>query len=766
MSKTSEYRRAGRAAQVSSVAFAMLGGFIAQPALAQTFAPDDQDRGAGSPTTLEEVTVNGQRQVQAPKQTAPLRDTPRAITVIPEQIISTTGSVTLMDALRTVPGITFGAGEGGNPLGDRPFLRGADTQSSTFVDGVRDIGAQSREVFNVEGVEVIKGASGAYTGRGGAGGGIYINNKSAKLGNFFAGSVGVGTDDYGRVTLDGNYQISDTAAFRLNALWHDAHVAGRDEVYNSRWGFAPSLALGLGTATRAYLSYYHLESDDMPDPGLPYNNPALRERTDLPRVLQTGDGSPVNVDRSTFYGLTNRDFRKESVDIGTVRLEHDLSANLHLRNTTRYSESNQDYIYTQPDDSQGNIYYGLVWRRANTRVSDVNTLFNQTDLYGTFTTGSLKHSFSVGLELSREEGENDSYNVTSGGSALSAYNRCLPAAVASFNCTSLNNPNPNDAWVGSITRNNNPTNSKTTTKGLYAFDTITLNPQWQVNVGLRFDRYESEFISARSAATANPANTRTTYTREDDLVNYQLGLVYKPASNATVYATYSTSSTPTGNALAQGVDSNALSSDANAAFSPEESTAYEIGAKWDVLGEALSLSAAIFRVDTDNARVTIADGTVAQVGEKRIQGLELGASGQITPEWSVFAGYTYLDSELVKAGGSGAAYGLNDGIRFPMTPEHSASITTNYQLTPALNVGGGVYYMGKVYGNASPTSTKYVPDYTRVDLNASYIINRNLDLRLNVQNLTDEFYFNQAYTTHLASVAPGRSATLTLNFRY
>lgn len=763
MSDTSSLTPA-RLVGASTLAFAMLGGIGIHSAAAEPLLADDQETGAA--TNLGEVIVNGQRATATPKITAPLRDTPRQVTVIPEQIISTTGSVTLMDALRTVPGITFGAGEGGNPLGDRPFLRGADTQSSTFVDGVRDIGAQSREVFNIEAVEVIKGASGVYTGRGGAGGGIYINNKSAQLDTFIAGSLGVGSADYRRTTIDGNYRINDTTAVRLNALWHDAHVAGRDEVYNSRWGFAPSLALGLGTSARAYLSYYHLESDDLPDTGLPYNNPLHRPRTDLPRTSTEGDGSPVNVDRATFYGLTNRDFRRESVDIGTVRIEHDLSSTLHLRNTTRYSESSQDYVYTQPDDTQGNIYYGLVWRRANSRISDVNTLFNQTDLYGTFNTGSIRHSFSVGLELSKEEGENDAYTITSGGLALASYNRCLPAAVASFNCASLTDPNPNDAWVGVITPTGNPNNSSTTTKGLYAFDTVTLTPQWQLNLGVRLDRFESEYVSAR--ATTTPF-ARTTFKRQDDLVNYQAGLVYKPIPAATVYATYSTSSTPTGNALAQGVDSNALSSAANAAFDPEENKAYEIGGKWDVFGQALSLSAAIFRVDTDNARITIADGTVAQVGQKRVQGLEIGVSGEITPQWSVFAGYTYLDSELVKAGGSGAAFGLNDGIRFPNTPEHSASITTNYQVTRQLNAGIGVYYMGEVYGNASATSinsTKFVPDYTRVDANATYVINDQLNLRLNLQNLTDEFYFNQAYPTHFASVAPGRSGALTLNFRY
>ncbi len=764
MSNTSS-RNSRVALGASTLAFAMLGGAGIQSAAAQSIVSDEpQDTGAA--TNLGEIIAHGQRQTSTPKITAPLRDTPRQVTVIPEEIIQTTGSVTLVDALRTVPGITFGAGEGGNPLGDRPFLRGADTQSSTFVDGVRDTGAQSREVFNVEGVEVIKGASGVYTGRGGAGGGIYINNKTPKLDNFIAGSLGVGSAEYGRATIDGNYQLSDTAAVRLNALYHDAHVAGRDEVYNSRWGVAPSIAFGIGTDTRATLSYYHLQSDDLPDSGLPYNNPLFRSRTDLPRVAVEGDGSPINVDRNTFYGLTDRDFRKEQVDIGTVRLEHDFSPNLHFRNTTRYSESSQDYIYTQPDDTQGNIYYGLVWRRANTRISDVNTLFNQTDLYGTFTTGSIRHSFSAGLELSKEEGENDTYTITSGGQLLAAYNRCLPAAVANFNCTTVNNPNPNDAWTGVITKTGNPNNSSTTTKGVYAFDTITLNPQWQLNLGIRFDRYEAEYISA--IATTAPF-VRSTFKRQDDLVNYQVGLVYKPIEAATVYATYSTSSTPVGNALAQGVDSNALSSAANAALVPEENKAYEIGAKWDVLGDALSLSAAIFRVETDNARITVADGTVAQVGEKLIQGLEIGVNGEITDAWSVFAGYTYLDSELVKAGGSGTAYGLNDGIQFPNTPENSASITTNYQVTPQFNVGGGVYYMGKVYGNASTAtinSTKYIPDYTRVDANATYVINDQLNLRLNVQNLTDEFYFNQAYPTHYATVAPGRSATLTLNFRY
>ncbi|MEG2046162.1 MAG: TonB-dependent receptor plug domain-containing protein, partial [Comamonas sp.] len=103
------------------------------------------------------------------KFTAPLLDTPKTVQVINEELIKQTGATSLQDALRSTPGITFGNGEGGNPSGDQPFIRGMDAQSSTFVDGMRDISAGTREVFNLESVEVIKGADSAYAGRGGAG---------------------------------------------------------------------------------------------------------------------------------------------------------------------------------------------------------------------------------------------------------------------------------------------------------------------------------------------------------------------------------------------------------------------------------------------------------------------------------------------------------------------------------------------------------------------------------------------------------------------
>jgi catecholate siderophore receptor len=754
-------RRAMSAAAVAGVAGLGLSAahaeVIAADAAVATAPVDEQ-------TEVSGVQVDGKKVATSPKQTVPLRDTPKSITIISQELIQSTGSTSLVDALRTVPGITFGAGEGGNPVGDRPFLRGYDAQSSTFVDGLRDIGAQSREVFNTENVEVVKGTSGSYAGRGGAGGGIYINNKAPSRTNSIGGQVAVGSADYKRATFDVNHVIAEGVAVRLNLMVHDAGVAGRDEVNQSRWGFAPSIAFGLGTPNKITASYYHLQSDDLPDAGIPYNNPTFVARTDgRPRVLQTGNGEPINVDRSTYYGVKDRDFRKERVDMGTLRFEHDFSRDLHLRNTLRYAETAQDYIWTQPDDSKGNLYYGLIWRRPNSRVSEVSYLINQTDFYGKFTTGSVVHNFATGLEFAKEQGENDSYNVTYNGALAATYNTCNAAAIAAFVCTTVDNPNPSDPFTGVITRVNNPTNAQTITKSAYAFDTIEIDAHWQVNLGARFDSYEARFTSARAATTPF---ARSTFKRSDDLFNYQAAVVYKPTEASAIYVSYATASTPSGSSLVQGSESTPLSSDVNKSLSPEKNHTLEAGTKWDVFGGKLSLTGAVFEVKTTNARITQADGAVAMAGEKRVRGFEVGASGSITDKWDVFGGYTYLDAILVKNGGSGAAAGLTDGQPFPNTAKNSASIWTTYQVLPRLKIGGGANYMDKVMGSTSRTVPKFVPDYWRFDANASYVISDNLTAQLNIQNLTNETYFSQAYPTHYATIAPGRSAVLSLNAKF
>lgn len=724
--------------------------------------------------TLDATSVSGQAEqanteykvdkASSQKYTAPLVDTPRSITVIPQQVIKDTNALTLQDALRTVPGITFGAGEGGNPQGDRPFIRGFDAQGDTYLDGVRDTGAQTREIFAVESVEVSKGPNSAIGGRGAAGGTINLVSKRAHLGNSFDGGFTWGSDQTQRYTLDGNYQFTDTAAGRLNLMSHESNVAGRDSVEYDRWGIAPSLAFGLGTPTRVNLDYYHMESDDLPDSGIPYTIPtggsAARTSADPSKPYDGGDSD-------NFYGLTDRDFRKTRTDIATFAIEHDLTDALTIKNTLRHGNTMQDYILTQPDDSKGNVNNGSVWRRANSRVGNTATTTNQTDLFGDFYVAGFKNSFSTGIEFSREESDRSSYTVntdtTPGTTPVTT--TCTPGAIVSsgYNCTSLSSPNAGDPWNGSISRNYAGTTSNSKTRALYVFDTLELSPQWLLNMGLRYDHFDTDYKTYDAAGT-------TTAKGEDisEFFTGQLGLVWKPTENGSVYVSYATSATPPGAMLGEGIEGNPLPGSTDRAgnllasdLEPEETTNYEIGTKWDLLDQRLSLTAALFRTEKENARVQVDTTTYENVGKTRVQGIELSASGKLTDQWQVFAGYTYLQARQIDGGPLGSA---NDGNQLPNTPNNSASIWTTYALTPKLTIGGGAFYVDDVFGSVA--NTTMVDSYVRYDAMASYKLTKNVDLQLNVQNLTDEVYYDKAFSTHFANQAAGRTALLTTSVHF
>ncbi|WP_110993489.1 TonB-dependent receptor [Pseudomonas sichuanensis] len=737
------------------------------------------DPAANTAITLDATSVNGKAEqanteykvekVSSQKYTAPLVDTPRSVTVIPQQVIKDTNALNLQDALRTVPGITFGAGEGGNPQGDRPFIRGFDAQGDTYLDGVRDTGAQTREIFAIESVEVAKGPNSAIGGRGAAGGTINLVSKRAHLGNSLDGAWTWGSDQTQRYTFDGNYQFSDTVAGRLNLMTHESNVAGRDKVNYDRWGIAPSLAFGLGTPTRVNLDYYHLESDDLPDSGIPYTIPAGggNARTSA-HPSKPYDGG----DSDNFYGLTDRDFRKSRVDIATFAIEHDLTDALTIKNTLRHGNSMQDYILTQPDDSQRNVNNGSVWRRANTRVGNTATTTNQTDLFGEFYLGGLKNSFSTGIELSREESKRESYNVDTNTKGATA-TTCNPGLIgpgSGYNCTSLGNPNPDDPWNGAISRNYAGTDTKSNTRALYVFDTLELTPAWLLNMGLRYDHFDTEYrgYNANGTTTVNSKGVAAKGKDTSEFITGQLGLVWKPADNGSIYVSYATSATPPGALLNEGMEANPLGNSTDRSgnllssdMEPEETTNYEIGTKWDLLEERLSLTAALFRTEKENARVQVGTTSYENVGETRVQGIELSASGKLTNKWQVFAGYTYMQARQIDGGPLGKA---NDGNQLPNTPNNSASLWTTYQVTPKFTVGGGAFYVDDVFGSVA--NTTMVDSYVRYDAMAAYKLTKNIDLQLNVQNLTNEVYYDKAFSTHFANQAAGRTALLTTSVHF
>lgn len=733
--------------KIVSTAIASSLSVIATSAIAQ-------DEIAKLPTIKAQATAEQSLKVDQSANTkfvAPLLDTPKSVSVISKKLIEDTQVTTLADALRTVPGITLGAGEGGNPNGDRPFIRGYNSESSMYVDGVRNSTSQNREMFAVEQVEVIKGSASSLGGAGSVGGSVNMISKVAKKGDFLEGSVAGGTDNYQRITLDGNKDFGNGIAVRVAVMGHQNEKAGQhDGAEYKRAGIAPSITFGLDTATRATLSYYYLKSDDTPDSGVPYNYDASKKAT---------VGKPVDVKQGIYYGLLDRDFQKQENQIGTIKLEHDLNDNLTITNTAVYNKSTNDYLWTQPDDSKGNVLNDKVWRRINSRITDTDIFTDQLALTGKFNTGAIKHKFNVGAEYSDQKSDKGSYTTT--------YPGYTGTTTGGFNsdckindawCTSLTNPNSKEEWLGSAVANRNTTTTTTKVTSVYLLDNIEFNPQWLLDLGVRWDKFDTEQVT--NATGAKLENNK-------DFFTYQAGLTYKPMKNGSIYASYATSANPVG---VDGGDGSEAIGQAYMDLKPEEARTYELGTKWDFLDERLNLTAAVFRTEKQNTRIQLDAGTYTNGGESKVDGIELTATGKITDKWDITAGYSYLDSEMTNPGPSCTRAGVctfpnpAKGKQLPNVPKNSATLWTTYQVLPQLTVGAGALAMDKVYGDAA--NTKFVPGYVRYDAMARYNVNKNVDLQLNLNNLSDKRYFTKAYASHYATEAEGRNAVLSINFKY
>jgi catecholate siderophore receptor len=672
------------------------------------------------------------------KFVAPLLDTPRSVTVIPEEVIKQTNATTFAEALKTVPGVTFLGGDAAaNPSADRPVIRGFESRNSIFVDGMRDSGVQNRETFAVEQISVVKGPDSVYAGRGAVGGSIDIVTKMPRLDDFTNASLGLGTEAYKRATVDMNRKINDETAVRLNVMGYDANQPGRNNVYSKRWGVSPSVAFGLNSPTTVYVSYYHLNSYDMPDFSVPF------------RSTGGTPGANSGIERSQFYGLSNRDYRRGQTDTGEIRVEHRLDENWKLRNTTMFGRSTLDYVATNPQFLSTNP--NILQLQAKSGKYATNSVANQTEVSGKATLFGMEHSLSAGMEFSWERSTYEGYLVSdSAGNNIRSGGPCTVA----YNCTPIGGWNSNAPWTGSIVLNGDkgfpgaPTYTHTNVASAYLFDSIKLSERWLFNAGTRFDRFDVSSTQAGAPDLNNISN----------LFSYQLGLVFKPVQTVSLYASYGTSANPPGanSGLGGGTDQITAT---NQNLSPERSRNIEVGAKWDVLDRRLSLTSALFQTDKTNARVSDGLGGTVNAGSQRVRGAELGFAGNLTNQWRVFGGYSYLDAITTDAG---PANPTASGLPMVMVPKHNFVLWTYYDVLPKLSIGGGATFSSLTYASVTATTRKWTPGYARFDAVATYRLDKTMDLQLNLQNIFDKKYYSSAYPIY-ATWAPGRSAVLTLN---
>ena len=785
------------AKSVSFLALSCVGALATAPAEAAD---------APAPVTAQDsIIVTGEiyaDQTVNPKNTAPVLDTPQTITIISDQTIKKQNLLTLRDVLTTVPGITFGAGEGGGGYGDSINLRGYSANNDITQDGVRDSAQYSRtDPFNMQQVEVYNGANSVYNGSGSVGGTINLVSKAPQAENLTILEAGVGTDDYYRATVDSNIRASDFIGVRLNAMVHRNDLPGRDVERFKRWAVAPSVKLGMEGPTSLTLSYFHQEDRNTPVYGVPF-------------FKNANLGGPLpGVDDSDYFGIANLDRQDIDIDRFTAIFAHQFSDAVSLRTLGRWQRVRQDSITSAPQGTYclvggvqpvtaANLTTPLAcpagmaagtYRPSGPRglVRDqLNDLFYaQSDLriVSGDATG-IRNTLVIGASATQED-----YRLTSA-------NLLRTAAGATVAEPDISLANPDTDWTGAVNRTvSGRSYGDSRNLAVYAFDTIEFG-RFELNGGLRYEDVRNIFLADTVALPSAGGGTTPGIVQrsKESLFSYRVGAVFKPTQDISLYAAFANSKTPSSATVRAGCTSGSGATFVNFCdVAPETARSYEIGAKANLMGGKLLATAALFRNERTNYRVPTNDpATNASFqildGRSRVDGVALGLTGNITPAWLVFANYTYLDSKIVQGASdscianprtacsnSAALPDPSKGDDLIQTPKHSGSLYTSYRLPFGLELGYGVTYQGSFALNQSNlfNRTQYrSDDYWVHRAFLSWAFANGLTAQLNVQNLFDKDYYtgirnNISATTGVVSggwAAPGegRAARLSLFYSF
>jgi catecholate siderophore receptor len=642
----------------------------------------------------------------AMKTVTPLRDTPQAATVLTRAVIADQSMQGMADAVRFMPGVTMAQGEGHR---DAPVIRGQSSTADFFVDGVRDDAQYLRDLYNVERVEALKGSNAMVFGRGGGGGIINQVRREAPWSRVGALTLEGGSFDHKRGTLDVGGPLGEHVAVRLDAMYEKSR-GFRDASRLSRRGVTPTATIVAGAGTVVRLDYENFHDDRNVDRGIP----SFR-------------GAPSPAPITTFFGDPRASRSVADVNAGSILVDRALGGGFALRNRTRAVQYDKFYqnVFPGAVDTSGTQVALQGYNNATDRVN----LFNQTDVTGTVATGSLRHTLLVGAELSRQRTANFRNTGYFNGSATAT---STPVPFASP--TSV----VNVAFRQSATDADN--NARTDIGALYVQDQVELSPHWQAVAGVRLDAFTMRFHNNRNDQDLE---------RYDRLVSPRAGLIFKPVTPASLYASYAVSHLPSSG------DQFSTLTATTQTLEPERFRNYELGAKWDVRPD-VSLSGAVFQLDRSNS--TAPDPAnpqrTVQTGAQRTTGFELGVSGEMTSAWQLVAGFSSQAARIRSRTSAGA-----EGATVPLVPRSTLSIWNRVQVAPLVGLGAGAVHQASMYTAIDNTVT--LPAFTRYDAALYVTLPMKTRAQLNVENLLDTRYYPTSHGNN--NIMPGASRTLRLS---
>ncbi|MCA1662273.1 MAG: TonB-dependent siderophore receptor [Novosphingobium sp.] len=655
------------------------------------------------------IVVTGERQgyavddgSSATKTPTAWIDTPQTITALSRDQLDDQAVQQLGDALRYVPGVVLGQGEGHR---DQVTLRGQNTTADFFLDGLRDDTQYYRPLYNIDRVEVLKGANAMIFGRGGGGG---VINRVSKVAGVDAGFVhgAASADSFGAfdIAADLNQTFGGSLGGRLNAIYQE--LDNHRQVFDGRFiGISPTLTAGLGERTTLTLGYTYDDDKRVTDRGVP----ALA-------------GRPIRGFRDTFFGQEGFNRSRVKAHHLRGRLDAELSDSLSANATALFTDSDK--------------FYANVYARGATATTaelegyadgtERQNWIGQANLVWTGATGPIGHTLLIGGELTDQDSDNDRRNVLFAGGTNGGLRVTVPLAERIV------------VPAVSLTPIIRDSRSRLSVRSAYVQDQIALGEHLEVVAGVRYDDFEIRTLNLINNFRAE---------RSDGKWSPRVGVIGKPQPNLSLYASYAKSFLP------QAGDQFLVLDATTETLAPEVFENLEAGVKWEPM-DGLTVSAAVFQLDRDNTRATDPlTGFAVQTGKTRTKGFEAHLAGQITPQWQASLGYANQDGEVRSTTTAAPA-----GRELAQVPRHQVTAWTRYDFTPALGLGLGFVHQSKSFATISNAVT--LPSFTRVDAAAFWTVNPRIAVQLNVENLFDERYFPSAHTDHNISTGEPLNARI------
>ena len=673
-------------------------------------APALADEAADSPAIIVYGRPDGydtEKTPTATKTSTPLVDVPQAMNVISREQLNDQGIDSLGDALRYVPGVVLGQGEGHR---DQITLRGQSSTADFFVDGLRDDAQYYRPLYNAERVEVLKGANALIFGRGGGGGVVNRVSKAPEYDRMRVGASGA-VDTFGAWTLaaDLGAPLSDTVGTRLNAAYEE--FDNHRQYYGGHFiGLTPTIGAQLGEATTLTATYEYAEDDRTTDRGVPSRG-----------------GLPLAGYDNTFFGSPALNRSEVTAHLAHLRLDHEFSDALSANLSAQYAHYDKYY---------GNVFARAAATAANTvELTGYNSAtvrenaIVQGNLVWTGSTGGIGHTLLLGFEAANQDTAATRADASFGGASR--------ATVALAERITL----PSSITFGPLT-----SSSVSDVRALSAYvqDQIDIGEHLKLVAGLRYDHFRITSTNRINGFAGE---------RSDGKWSPRLGVIVKPQENLSIYASFARSFLP------QSGDQFTVLDATTQALAPEAFRNLEAGVKWDI-SAALAFTIAAYQLDRTNTRAADpVTGNTVLTGGTRTKGIEASLVGQLTDGLQVSLGYALQDGEIRATTTAAPA-----GRRLAQLPRHQVSAWGRYALTDKLGIGLGVLHQSSQFATIS--SAVRMPAFTRIDAGLFYDVSDRIAVQLNVENLTDTRYFPSAHTDNNISVGEPLNAKLTLRVKY